>query len=93
MIPKYRPIGRSVSRHHRVERSRRPRRLGAIAVYFRASKDSIVRRAFVRAGFLFAKQGEEIVLDSKSLERLTVLHGRPVVSADFYFVMGDGDFY
>src|SRR5205809_1008931 len=69
------------------------RRLGAIAVYFRASKDSIVRRAFARAGFLFAKQGEEIVLDSKSLERLTVLHGRPVVSADFYFVMGDGDFY
>ena len=69
------------------------RRLGAIAVYFRASKGSIVRRAFVRAGFLFAKQGEEIVLDSKSLERLTALHGRPVVSADFYFVMGDGDFY
>lgn len=69
------------------------RRLGAIAVYFRASKDSIVRRAFARAGFLFAKQGEEIVLDSKSLERLTALHGRPVVSADFYFVMGDGDFY
>lgn len=69
------------------------RQMGAIAIYFSASGDNFIRRAFYRHGFLLKKRGGEIVLDPKSLRRLTSLHQRPVVSDDFYFVMGDGDFH
>lgn len=68
------------------------RRMGAIAVYFSASGDNFIQRAFDRNGFLLKKRGGEIVLDPKSLHRLTSRHQRHVNIDDFYFVMGDGDF-
>lgn len=69
------------------------RQMGAIAIYFSASGDNFIRRAFYRNGFLLKKRGGEIVLDPKSVRRLASLHQRPVEIDDFYFVMGDGDFH
>lgn len=69
------------------------RRMGAIAVYFSASEGSFVRPAFARSGFLLKKRDGEIVLDPRSVSRLTSLHRGPIGSGDVYFVMGDGDFY
>jgi|SRR5882724_4354705 len=69
------------------------RRMGAIAVYFSTTKGNFVQHAFRRVGFLLTKKGAEVVQDPKSLGRLTALHHRGVAFGDFYFVMGDGDFY
>jgi len=69
------------------------KQMGAIAIYFSASGDNFIRRAFSENGFLLKKGGGEIVLDPRSARRLALLHQRPVASEDFYFVMGDGDFH
>lgn len=69
------------------------KRMGAIAVYFSASEGSVVRRAFRRNGFLLKKKGGAIVVDPTTVRELASSRQRPVGIGDFYFVMGDGDFF
>lgn len=69
------------------------KQLGAIAIFFTASRENVVQSAFARNGFLLRKKGGEITMDPRSLGRLAALQERPVARRDFYYVMGDGDFF
>lgn len=86
------PDGRTARKAVRLM-TRWAKRMGAVAVYFSASGDNFIRRAFRENGFLLKKRGGEIVLDPRSVRRLTSLHQRPVGIDDCYFVMGDADFH
>lgn len=69
------------------------RHMGVIAIYFRASQHNWVQRAFVKNGFLLRRKTDSIVLDTNSVRHLASLHHRPLGISDFYFVMGDGNFF
>ncbi len=69
------------------------KRLDAIAIFFNASKRNISQPAFTRNGFLLRKKGGEITMDPRSVRKLAALKGQAVEPRDFYFVMGDGDFF
>jgi hypothetical protein len=68
-------------------------RIGAVALYFNASEGNWFQRAFGGTAFVLRKKTDSIVLDRASVQRLAVLYGRPLDMSDFYFVMGDGDFF
>jgi GNAT superfamily N-acetyltransferase len=68
------------------------RRLGAIALYFNTSHGNWFQRAVADAGGFLEKKSNSVVVDRATVSHLSILEGRPVGIADFYFVMGDGDF-
>lgn len=68
------------------------KQLGAIAIHFKSSEGNFFQRAFSRCGSWGMKRPGSIVLDHRSLRPAGREHTRPAVR-DFYFVMGDFDFY
>lgn len=69
------------------------RQSGAIAVYFKASQGHPFRRALRGVGSLAWLTREAIVLDRASVDHLASSRGRRIGIEDFYFTMGDGDFF
>jgi len=86
------PDGRTARKAVRLV-TRWAKHMGAIAIYFSASGDKFMRRALYGNGFLLKRRGGTIVLDPRSVRRLTSVQQRPLEADDFYFVMGDGDFH
>ena len=67
------------------------RQMGAIAVYFDASKDNVFARAFCHAGFLLRRTTGDIVLDTRSVSHPAIARHRSLDGSGFYFTMGDSD--
>lgn len=69
------------------------RRLGAVALYFNTSHGNWFQRALADTGVFLKKTTDPIILDRATVGRLSILERRAVGIADFYFVMGDSDFF
>lgn len=69
------------------------KQMGAIAIHFKASEGSFFSRAFSECGYWGKKRPGSIVLDRKSAQLLAACPKGPLDIREFYFVMGDFDFY
>ena len=68
------------------------KQMGAIAIYFSASRDNVFRPVTSQCGFWLRKRSGSLVLDRRSAQLLGSRQSRPLDMRDFYFVMGDFDF-
>ena len=69
------------------------RQMNAIAIHFNASRDNLFHQAASRCGFWLKKTSGSLVVDARSARLFASSRNGRLDARDFYFVMGDFDFF